>query len=76
MKQRYDHSFLYILLVYIVNLTNNYEYILLYFIVERKKISRVYNTTFLTHQFQYLDNLTFKKILINIIYFKSGHTAI
>ena len=56
MKQQYEHTFLYFLLIYIMKLTYNDKYIFLYFIVEMK-ISRVSNITFMTHQFQFLINV-------------------
>ena len=36
MKQQYEHTFLYFLLIYIVNLTYNNEYVFFSFIVEIK----------------------------------------
>ena len=48
MKQQCEHTFLYFLLVYIVKLAYNNEYILLSFFVEIK-IPCVSNTTFLIH---------------------------
>ena len=56
MTQQYEHTFLYFLLIYIVNITYNDEYILLYFVVEIR-ISRVSNTNFLVYQFQPKINL-------------------
>ena len=44
MKQKYEHTFLYFILIYIMKLTYNDEYILLSFIVEIK-IYSVSNTT-------------------------------
>ena len=56
MNQQYEHTFLYFLLIYIVKLTHNNEYMFLSFVVEIK-ISRVSNTTLLIHQFQFLTNV-------------------
>ena len=61
MKQKCEHTYLYFLLIYIVNLTHNDEYIYLYFIAEME-ISRVFNTTFLIHQFIFFDKYTLKKL--------------
>ena len=61
MKQQYEHTFLYFLLICIVDLTYNDKYIFLSLIVEIK-ISHVFNTTFLIHQFQFLTNVPFKNI--------------
>ena len=60
MKQQYEHTFLYFILIYIVKMTYNDEFIFLSFVVEIK-ISCVSNTTFLIHQFQFLTNVPFKK---------------
>ena len=51
MKQQYEHTDMYLLLIYIVKLTCNGGYILLYFFVEIKT-SCVSKKTFLIHQFQ------------------------
>ena len=56
MKQKYEHIFLYFILIYILKLTLNNEYVFLSFIFEIK-ISRVSNTTFLIHRFQFLTNV-------------------
>ena len=61
MKQQYEHIFMYFLLIYIVKLTYSNKYIFIYFIAEIK-ISRVSNTTFLIHQFQFLTNVPFKNL--------------
>ena len=61
MKQQYEHTFIYFLLVYIVKLTYKDEYNLFSFIVEIK-IYCVSNTTFLIHHFQFLTNAPFKKL--------------
>ena len=58
MKQQYKHTFIYLILIDIVNLTFNDEYIFPSFIVEIK-ISLVSNTTVLIHQFQFLTNVPF-----------------
>ena len=50
MKQKYEHTFLYFILIYIVKMAYNNKFILLSFIVEIK-VSRVSNTKFLIHQF-------------------------
>ena len=55
MKQQYEHTFLYFLLIYIMKLTYNDEYILLSFIVEIKYL--VFPTQLLIHQFQFWTNL-------------------
>ena len=60
MKQQYEHTFLYFLLVYIVKLIYNDKQILLSFIVEIE-ISRVSNTNVPIHQFQILTYVPFKK---------------
>ena len=75
MKQEYEHSFLYFLLSYIVNMTYNDKYIFLSVIFEIK-IYCVSNPTFLIHQFQFWKNVPLKTVLINELYFMSGHTAI
>ena len=74
MKQQYEHTFLYFILIYIVNLTYNDTYKFLSLIVE-VEISHVSTTTFLIHQFQFLTNVPLKIILINEIYCRSGYTA-
>ena len=56
MNQQYEHTYLYLLLIYIVKLTHNDEYILLYLIFEME-LSCVPNTNFLIHQFQFLKNV-------------------
>ena len=56
MKQQYEHTYLYFLLIYIVKLTHNNEYIILSLIFDME-ISRVSNITFLIHQFQFLTNI-------------------
>ena len=66
MRQQYEDAFLYFLLVSIVNLTYNDKYIYIYFFLEIK-ISRVSNTIFLIHQFQFWTNVPLKTILINEI---------
>ena len=50
MKQQYEHVFLYFILIYIVKMTYNDTFIILYFVFEIK-ISRVSNTTFLMRPF-------------------------
>ena len=75
MKQQYEHTYLYVLLIYIVKLKHNNEYIFLSLIFEME-ISCVSNTTFLIHKFQFLTNIPRKKIIINEISFILGHTAI
>ena len=62
MKQNYEHTYLYFLLIYIVNMTHNGKYIFLSFIVEME-ISRVSNTTFLIQQLQFFDKFTLKNNL-------------
>ena len=57
MKQQYEHTFIYFLLIYIMKLTYNDKYILLSFIVEIK-ISRISNKTFLINLFQFLTNVS------------------
>ena len=71
MKQKYEHTYLYFLLTYIVKLIHNNKYNLLSLIV-KMEISRVLDTTFMIHLFQFFTNVPFKKILINEIYFRSG----
>ena len=61
MKQQYEHKYPYFLLIYIVKLTHNDEYVFLSLIVEME-ISRVSNTTFLIYQLQFL-LMYFKKQL-------------
>ena len=61
MKQKYEHTFMYFILIYIANLTYNDKLIFLSFIVEKKK-SFVSNTTFLIHQFQFLTNVPKKNL--------------
>ena len=60
MKKKYEHTFLYFLLTYIVKLIYNDKYIFLSFIVEIE-ISRVSNTNYPIHQFQILTYVPFKK---------------
>ena len=60
MKEKYEHKYMYFTLIYIVKLTHSNENILLSLIFEME-ISRVSNTTFLIHQFQFLTNVP-KKI--------------
>ena len=57
MKQQYEHKFMYFLLINIVKLTYNEEYIFPSFVVEIKT-SRVSNTIFLIHQIKLLTNIT------------------
>ena len=75
MKQQYENAYLYFILIYIVKLTHNEEYIFLYLIVEME-ISRVANPNFMIHQFQFLTNVLLKTILLNEISFRSGQTTI
>ena len=56
MKQQYEHTYLYFLLLYIVKLTHNDGYILLSLMIEME-ISRDSNTTFLINKFQLLTNV-------------------
>ena len=61
MKQQYEHTYLYFPLIYIVKLTHNDNYIFLSLIVEIE-ISRVSNTNFLIHIFQFLKNILLKNL--------------
>ena len=61
MNQQYEVTFMHLILIYIVKLTYNNEYIFLYSIFEME-ISRVSNTTVLIHQFQFLTNVPLKNL--------------
>ena len=56
MNQKYEHTYMYFILIYAVKMTHNDEYIFLSLIFEME-ISRVSNTTFLIHRFQFLTNV-------------------
>ena len=56
MKQKCEHVSMYFLIIYILKLTYNDKYILLYLVI-KIKTSRVSNTTCLIRQIQLLTNI-------------------